>query len=123
MVLAHLLLGHNPFKAETPEDSRQRIMTMPIPNFCELDARINPRLNEIMAKALARDRNQRYADCDQFLYDLEHFIYSGGYGPTNETLGKYVRELFGQVPTLVPSDRRGDTMLLEQSSRFLKPKA
>src|SRR5712671_6553938 len=55
VVLAHLLLGYNPFKAESPEESRQRIMAMPIPNFCELDARINPRLNEILTKALARD--------------------------------------------------------------------
>ena len=124
VVLAHLLLGQNPFKAETPEESRQRIMSMPIPNFCELDPRVNPRLNEIMHKALVRDREQRYPDCDQFLYDLEHFIYSAGYGPTNETLGKYVRELFGQTtPTLAPSDRRGETMLLEQSSRYIKPTA
>ena len=123
VVLANLLLGSNPFKAETPEESRQRIMSMPIPNFCELDPRINPRLNEILNKALARDREQRYPDSDQFLYDLEHYIYSAGYGPTNETLGKYVRELFGQTaPPLVPSDRRGETMLLEQSSRYIKPK-
>ena len=31
------------------------------------------------------------------MYDLEHYIYHAGYGPTNETLGKYIRELFGQT--------------------------
>jgi serine/threonine-protein kinase len=118
VVLAHLLLGYNPFKADTPEESRQRILEMPIPDFPKLDARIDGRLNEILQKALARDREQRYPDCDQFLYDLEHYIYHAGYGPTNETLGKYVRDLFGQTPTLAPSDRRGETMLLESSSRF-----
>jgi len=124
VALSNLLLGYNPFKADTPDESRQRIMSMPIPSFCELDSRIDPRLNDILHRALSRDREQRYPDCDQFLYDLEHFIYHGGYGPTNETLGKYVRELFGQtVTTLAPSDRRGETMLLEQSSRFLKPGA
>jgi hypothetical protein len=30
------------------------------------------------------------------MYDLEYYIYHGGYGPTNETLGKFIRELFGQ---------------------------
>ena len=30
------------------------------------------------------------------LYDLEHYIYHSGYGPTNETLGRFIRELFGQ---------------------------
>jgi serine/threonine protein kinase len=123
VVLSSLLLGHNPFKAETPEESRQRIMEMPIPDFTQLDPRIDTRLNEILHKALARDREQRYADCDQFLYDLEHYIYHGGYGPTNETLGKYVRDLFGQTTTLAPSDKRGETMLLESSSRFRKASA
>src|SRR5262245_11215341 len=89
VVLAHLLLGHNPFKAESPEESRQRIMSMPIPNFCELDNRIDQRLNEILNRALARDREARYPDADQLLYDLEHYIYHSGYGPTNETLGKF----------------------------------
>ena len=32
---------------------------------------------------------------DELLYDLEHYIYHSGYGPTNETLGKYMRDLFG----------------------------
>ena len=30
------------------------------------------------------------------MYDLEYYIYHAGYGPTNETLGKFIRELFGQ---------------------------
>ena len=30
------------------------------------------------------------------MYDLEYYIYHDGYGPTNETLGKFIRELFGQ---------------------------
>ena len=34
---------------------------------------------------------------DELLYDLEHYIYHTGYGPTNETLGKFIRELFGQA--------------------------
>ena len=39
---------------------------------------------------------KRYATADELLYDLEYYIYRKGYGPTNETLGKYIRELFGQ---------------------------
>ena len=31
------------------------------------------------------------------MYDLEYYIYHSGYGPTNETLGKFIRELFGQT--------------------------
>jgi serine/threonine-protein kinase len=117
VVLAHLLLGNNPFKAETPEESRQRILTMPIPNFCELDKRIDFRLNEILQHALAKNLNERYANGNLLLYDLEHYIYHKGYGPTNETLGKFMREIFGQaVPPSVPKPS-GGTQLLEHTAR------
>ena len=45
-------------------------------------------------------------NADQLLYDLEHYIYHMGYGPTNETLGRYIRELFGQ--TRAHGRHRGD---------------
>src|SRR5947207_8452568 len=37
IVLAHLLLGYNIFKGSSPEESRQRMMTMTIPDFRTLD--------------------------------------------------------------------------------------
>jgi serine/threonine-protein kinase len=104
VVLAHLLLGRNIFKSNTAEESRQRIMNMAIPDFRTLDPRIDERLNEILHCALSRDLDKRYDSADQLLYDLEHYIYHTGYGPTNETLGKYMRELFDQQGT-------GDTMV------------
>src|SRR5881296_4726374 len=50
VVLAHLLLGRNIFKGPTAEESRQRIMTMALPDFRTLDARIDERLNQILHK-------------------------------------------------------------------------
>jgi serine/threonine-protein kinase len=115
VVLAHLLLGRNIFKGQTTEESRQRMLNMEIPDFRPLDDRIDDRLNEILHKALARDVNERYATADELLYDLEHYIYHSGYGPTNETLGRYIRELFGQgVPVSVPNQQKrgGDTLVV-----------
>jgi serine/threonine-protein kinase len=117
VVLAHLLLGKNVFKGATAEESRQRMMNLPIPDFRSLDERVDERLNEILHRALSRDIAKRYATGDELLYDLEHYIYHSGYGPTNETLGKYIRELFGQmVPTTPPDPAKGNTVLLEGSS-------
>jgi serine/threonine-protein kinase len=117
VVLAHLLLGRNVFKGANAEESRQRVLHMPIPDFRGLDERIDDRLNEILSRALARDLNERYPDADRLLYDLEYYIYHGGYGPTNETLGKFVRELFGQVPTAAISGAKGSTELMELTAR------
>ncbi len=116
VVLAHLLLGRNIFKGAAPEESRQRMLNLAIPDFRTLDKRVDERLNQILHRALARELDQRYPNADELLYDLEHYIYHSGYGPTNETLGKYMRELFGQtVPAAGP---RGDTQLLKPADRL-----
>jgi serine/threonine-protein kinase len=110
VVLAHLLLGKNIFKGAAPEESRQRMMHMPIPDFRTLDNRVDDRLNEIVQRALARDLSKRYPTGEELLYDLEHYMYHGGYGPTNETLGKYIRDLFGQfIPTTAMAASKGGT--------------
>src|SRR6059058_1875549 len=75
VVLAHLLLGHNIFKGPTPEESRQRMMTLPIPDFRAVDSRIDDRLNQILQRALSREVEKRYPAADELLYDLEHYIY------------------------------------------------
>ena len=92
-----------------------------------LDARIDERLNDILHKALSRDLNKRYANADDMLFDLEHYIYHSGYGPTNETLGRMIRELFGHNVRLAVEDAKGSTQLLERTARStsllkLKPK-
>jgi len=114
VVLAHLLLGHNVFKAQTPNESRQRILQMPIPDFRQLDERIDDPLNAILQRTLTRDVARRYATADDLLYDLEHYIYHAGYGPTNETLGKYIRELFGQGPPPAAATAKGQTILTDR---------
>jgi serine/threonine protein kinase len=123
VVLAHLLLGYNIFKAATPEESRKRIMTHPIPDFRQLDSRVDDRLNEILQRTLVRDLEKRYSTADELLYDLEHYIYHKGYGPTNETLGKFIRELFGQmVPAAAAGPSKGSTQLIEHAARVVEKK-
>jgi serine/threonine protein kinase len=115
VVLAHLALGMNIFKGSTTEQSRERVLRMPVPDFRAIDPRIDERLNQILHRALARNVNDRYPQADELLYDLEHFIYHKGYGPTNETLGRFIRELFGLTPVVL-DETRGDTMVIEHSN-------
>jgi eukaryotic-like serine/threonine-protein kinase len=119
VVLAHLLLGRNIFKGANAEESRQRMINLPIPDFRTLDSRIDDRLNEILQGALARDLDKRYPDAGLLLHDLEHYIYHSGYGPTNETLGKFIRDLFGQMP-MMPVDNGAAS--LEETVRIEVPK-
>lgn len=118
IVLATLLLGYNPFKGRNSDESRQRVLTMPVPDFRGLDKRIDQRLNEILQRALARNVDERYPNADELLYDLEYYIYNKGYGPTNETLGKFIRELFGQVVPPAVLEVKGGTHLIERTARI-----
>jgi eukaryotic-like serine/threonine-protein kinase len=121
VVLAHLLLGRNIFKGASAEESRNRILNQPIPDFRALDPRIDDKLNDILHHCLAHDANRRYATADQLMTDLEFYIYGAGYGPTNETLGKYIRDLFGQeAPKDLPADPRFKTIVLPETARLNK---
>jgi len=115
VVLGHLLLGYNIFKGDTAEESRGRVMNAPIPDFRTLDGRIDEKLNEILQKSLSRNLDDRYSSADEMLYALEHYIYHSGYGPTNETLGKFIRELFGQNPPLPGKSGTPDTTLMDDT--------
>jgi serine/threonine protein kinase len=120
VVLAHLLLGLNIFKGSTTEVSRDRILRMSVPDFRTVDKRVDDRLNQILHRALARKLEERYPAADELLYDLEHYIYHKGYGPTNETLGRFIRELFGQTPPAA-AEKKGSTQLLEHTARIARP--
>jgi serine/threonine-protein kinase len=111
-----LLLGYNIFKGANSDESRRRIASLPIPDFRQLDPRIDERLNEILQRTLARKVDARYPVSEELLYDLEYFIYHKGYGPTNETLGRFVRELFGQ--SIASPSSKGRTDLLEHTARI-----
>src|SRR5215468_8336209 len=53
VVLGHLVLGRNVFKGNSAEESRQRMLTLPVPDFRLLDERVDDRLNQILQRALA----------------------------------------------------------------------
>ena len=118
VVLAHILLGRNLFKGDTPEESIQNILDLPIPDFRQLDARIDDNLHRILQRALARDVAKRYQTAEELLYDLEYCIYHKGYGPTNETLGKFMRELYRPDSPPKTVIARGNTHVLERTARL-----
>jgi eukaryotic-like serine/threonine-protein kinase len=94
ILLTEILLGKNIFRNVDRAQSRRNILTMPIPQFSTLRPDIDERLERIIQKALRRDRDQRFQSAAEMLHELEVYLYSGGYGPTNEKLGTYMRDLF-----------------------------
>jgi serine/threonine-protein kinase len=93
VVLSEILTGTNIFAAERTEVTFQRIQEMELPDFSKLESQVTPELNTILHTMMARNRDDRYQNAEKLLYELEHYIYKVGYGPTSETLAKYLKEL------------------------------
>lgn len=93
IVLAEMLLGKNIFEANDEVQTRRNILELEIPDFCQIRPDINAQLNNILQCGLTRDREKRYQTAHRMLTDLEVFLYGGGYGPTNEKLAAYMRDL------------------------------
>ncbi len=99
IVLSELLLGRNIFRSPNRLDSRRNILSLPIPQFATLRPDIDAGLDKILRRALARDRAERYQTAAEMMTDLELYLYSDRYGPTNEKLGVYLRELYSPTAT------------------------
>ncbi len=103
IVLTELLLGKNVFRSANRLESRHNVLNMPVPQFSTLRAEIDPKLEAIIQKALQRDRDKRYQTAYEMMTDLELYLYSDRYGPTNEKLAVYLRELYAlQDNTALP---------------------
>lgn len=93
IVLTELLLGRNIFRSVDRAQSRRNILSLPIPQFSSLRPDIDPKLEAIIQKCLQRDRALRWQEASEVLTELEMYLYSDRYGPTNEKLGVYLREV------------------------------
>ncbi len=96
IVMSEILLGKNIFRGASRLESRRSILTLPLPDFKALRPDIDPKLETIIRKSLQRDRDKRYQSAFEMLTDLELYLYSDRYGPTNEKLAVYIRDIYSQ---------------------------
>ncbi len=94
VVLYEMLAGKNIFSDEDTLVTINNVVKKPIPPISEYNPHVDDRLNGILQKLLARDRSQRCQSGAEAAEELEKYIYSGGYGPTFNTLSEYLRTLF-----------------------------
>ena len=94
VVMSEIILGKNIFRGADRPQSRRNILTLPVPDFTTLRSDLEAKLAAIMQKTLQRDREQRYQSASALLTDLELYLYSDRYGPTNEKLAVYLAEIF-----------------------------
>jgi serine/threonine protein kinase len=94
LVLVELLLGYHFFEDLEPKLTHENILHMPLPDFVTLRKGIDPRLNDVIHKMLQRHKEKRYQTGAEMLNALEEYLYGDHYGPTNEKLALYIKDLF-----------------------------
>jgi len=118
IVLAEMLVGENIFEANSGEATRSNILKLAIPDFTEIRREVEPSLDDIMQRAFQRDREKRYQTAQNMLTALEMFLYGKGYGPTNEKLASYIKDLFGNNSSSAAKRwALGETPGLEQDKK------
>ncbi|MCX7804980.1 MAG: serine/threonine protein kinase [Planctomycetota bacterium] len=105
IVMFELFTGKHIFETADLYETLDNVKYAPIPDPREYRPDLPPELARITLKALERDLDKRYQTAGEMGYDLEYYMYHDRYGPTNVTLGNYLKEHFFR-DALAPSGAR-----------------
>jgi eukaryotic-like serine/threonine-protein kinase len=96
-VLFELLTGQRAFRGRKREEILESVLKKPVVSLRAINPDIPADLEKIVLKCLKRNRNERYKTAGELGYDLEYYLYHGGYGPTIQTLHKHVQKMFPEI--------------------------
>ncbi len=71
-ILYEMLAGQQPFAGDNPLAVMAQHVQRPAPRLDKIDSRIDPHLAAVVARALQRDSQQRYASAADLIAALEH---------------------------------------------------
>jgi len=82
-----LLTGTPPFRGESPLALMKQIFDGNPPDVTTINPNIDPESRRILAKMIAKDREQRYQNCHELVADLENLLASMGVRSMTAGLG------------------------------------
>jgi len=90
VVLWEMLTGEYLFHRDTADATLEAVLSDPIPAPSSLRSELPEALDRICAKALARDRTNRYQSASAFLADINRYLYSLEAPPSPADVAKLV---------------------------------
>ena len=94
VVMYELLTGHELFVDREVRRALEKVKSLEIPHPHQFEKDLPEDLAAILMRALERDRSRRYQSAGEMGEALEYFMYHDRYGPTNVTLGNYMKRMF-----------------------------
>jgi serine/threonine-protein kinase len=98
IILYEISTQHRCFRADSDFDTMHRIVTGDVVRPSRLIPGYPPALEAIVMKALAVDPAQRYQSAGLLLEAIESFAISSRMAMSTMALGRFMRDMFGDVP-------------------------
>jgi serine/threonine-protein kinase len=95
IMLWEMLSAQRLFLGETDYQTVRKVQQAVVPPITQINPKVSPELERVIAKALARDQNQRYQTARDLGQDLNRFLFKNG-----EAIGTF------DIATLVQSTMR-----------------
>jgi serine/threonine-protein kinase len=89
IVLYQLTTGELPFRGKNPHEILKRIAECSFTDPRQMSPLIGNELGGIIGKALAHDKDDRYADVSQMVAALEGYLAASGLGPARDELARF----------------------------------
>ncbi len=113
VVLYNLLTGRRLFRGKSDLDTLENVRKCIVEPPSKWNADVPARMDEIVLKSLARERDQRYATGREMAEDLAEFLYPVSTDQMRETLGALMDEHFKE-------QRQEEMRILEEGTRLAK---
>ncbi len=115
--LWEMLTGKRLFVGESDFETLNNVLKAEVPAPSELNPEVPKELDAIVLKALARERDDRQADCGAFAGELRRWYYSTVADPDAASLKGYMHELFAEDIARIRSDVAAEVAMMEQLRR------
>jgi tRNA A-37 threonylcarbamoyl transferase component Bud32 len=115
--LWEMLTGKRLFVGESDFETLNNVLKAEVPAPSELNPEVPKELDAIVLKALARDRDNRQADCGAFAGELRRWYYSTVADPDAASLKPYMHDLFAADIARIRSDVAAEAAMMEQLRR------
>ncbi|HEY4243765.1 MAG TPA: protein kinase [Kofleriaceae bacterium] len=116
IILYEVTTQHRCFRADSDFDTMHRIVTGDVTRPSKIVPGYPPELEAIVLKSLSVDAAQRYQSVGEFMEAIEQYAASARLALSTSALGRFMRELFGDVPEPWLTSQRTSAPIIPRES-------
>jgi len=96
VIVHELVTGRRLFKRNSPYETYQAVLECAVETPSKLNNQLDPALDPLIMKAVAKDKDKRYPTAEAFGDALQKYMHSRGKGSGGAEIGRWFEEHFSQ---------------------------